>query len=347
MYHASGWKPIDYPVQQAQNLNHKFLALKKTNQWQLNALNGAVLIPAGFDSIFLVSDLLALKRNGRYTLIKQADIQAFTEGKPVYKLADKVSELNHIHLMLTIGSMTEVIDSKMNPVIKLDRQTVKPASFGFIAERGKAKYIIGWPGLENTRFDAVQVADPWMKVKSDTTEQLYYIPDHSLFTAQADSIWFKDQFTFVRQNDSLNIINTEKKIFKVASTDQIQIISTASKMTHLLIQTKGNLKLYNATTGKLEISGAYQSLLPVSNSFVIFRKKEKYGIQNFNGKIIVPPVYDIAFKIRNSTYQIIENLEPWCSTIAVDGEWNIVNEYLIKEQPKTLFDLSKKIKNTQ
>jgi GT2 family glycosyltransferase len=59
---------------------------------------------------------------------------------------------------------------------------------------------------------------------------------------------------------------------------------------------------------------------------------------------IIAPLYDIAFKVKNANYQIISNLEPWCSTIAVDGEWSKVNEYILNEQPDTLFDLSERVK---
>ena len=59
---------------------------------------------------------------------------------------------------------------------------------------------------------------------------------------------------------------------------------------------------------------------------------------------ILPPVYDIGYRIKNSNYKLIELLEPWCSTIAVDGEWAAVKEYIIREQSQTNFDLEKRFK---
>jgi len=57
-------------------------------------------------------------------------------------------------------------------------------------------------------------------------------------------------------------------------------------------------------------------------------------------KPIVPHKYDIGFVIENCTPQILEALEPWCSTIYVDCD---IEEYIKKEQPNTDYDLTKRI----
>ena len=57
-------------------------------------------------------------------------------------------------------------------------------------------------------------------------------------------------------------------------------------------------------------------------------------------KPIVPPLYDIGLVIKNCNEQLLEELEPWCSTIYVDCEFD---DYIKREQPNTMFDLSKRI----
>ena len=59
-------------------------------------------------------------------------------------------------------------------------------------------------------------------------------------------------------------------------------------------------------------------------------------------KPIVPPKYDIGIIIKNCTPQLLEALEPWCSTIYTDLEEFVL--YEMKEQPKTSFNLSDRIK---
>jgi len=51
-------------------------------------------------------------------------------------------------------------------------------------------------------------------------------------------------------------------------------------------------------------------------------------------KPIIPPKYDIGFIIKNANLQLIEVLEPWCSSVYCDIN---VEEYIAKEH--TLYDL--------
>jgi len=61
-------------------------------------------------------------------------------------------------------------------------------------------------------------------------------------------------------------------------------------------------------------------------------------------KPIIPPKYNIAFRIHNCTYPILETLEPWCNKFYGDGEWFIYEQYIQKEQLNTQFNLKDKIK---
>ena len=63
-------------------------------------------------------------------------------------------------------------------------------------------------------------------------------------------------------------------------------------------------------------------------------------------KPIIPPKYDIGFIIKNANLQLIDALEPWCSTIYVD-EGNVptaIKNYIDLEQLNTSFDLNKRVK---
>lgn len=64
-------------------------------------------------------------------------------------------------------------------------------------------------------------------------------------------------------------------------------------------------------------------------------------------KPIVSPKYDIGIRVHGCTSELLELLEPWCSTILIDDEMQVLtSHYLDKEQPNTKIDLSKKIKTT-
>jgi glycosyltransferase involved in cell wall biosynthesis len=64
-------------------------------------------------------------------------------------------------------------------------------------------------------------------------------------------------------------------------------------------------------------------------------------------KPIVSPKYDIGIKVVGCTSDLLELLEPWCSTILIDDEMQVLtSHYLDKEQRNTKFNLEQRIKTT-
>lgn len=58
-------------------------------------------------------------------------------------------------------------------------------------------------------------------------------------------------------------------------------------------------------------------------------------------KPIVPPKYDIGFIVKNCNVQLLETLEPWCSTIYTDSDYIT---YQKQESLKTSFDLQNRVR---
>jgi glycosyltransferase involved in cell wall biosynthesis len=60
-------------------------------------------------------------------------------------------------------------------------------------------------------------------------------------------------------------------------------------------------------------------------------------------KPIIPPKYDIGFKVFRTDINLLRELEPWCSKIYLDTGSDYRYDYIKEEQPNTDFDLDKKI----
>ena len=58
-------------------------------------------------------------------------------------------------------------------------------------------------------------------------------------------------------------------------------------------------------------------------------------------KPIVPPKYDIAFRVTNCDLQALQGLEPWCSVISSDASYA---DWIKEEQKNTKFDMLKRVK---
>ena len=55
--------------------------------------------------------------------------------------------------------------------------------------------------------------------------------------------------------------------------------------------------------------------------------------------LIVPPKYNIAFRISKCGSLLLHALEPWCDAIYTDADYM---QYITLEQPKTHYDLRKR-----
>ena len=57
---------------------------------------------------------------------------------------------------------------------------------------------------------------------------------------------------------------------------------------------------------------------------------------------ILFPKYDIGIVAKNCSNQLIELLEPWCTTLYTDGNFD---SYIQNQKSETLYDLNKRIFN--
>ncbi len=61
-------------------------------------------------------------------------------------------------------------------------------------------------------------------------------------------------------------------------------------------------------------------------------------------KPIIPPKFNVAFRIHNNNSNLLEALEPWCSVMYSDMDYI---PYITKEQPNTMFNLPDKLAHLQ
>ena len=60
-------------------------------------------------------------------------------------------------------------------------------------------------------------------------------------------------------------------------------------------------------------------------------------------KPIIPPKYNIGFRVENCDSSHLFWLEPWCSVIYCDTNEKSIEAYIKDEQPNTSFDLKKRV----
>ena len=118
-----------------------------------------------------------------------------------------------------------------------------------------------------------------------------------------------------------------------------ELIQSWQSFVYHLTARGGQFQHGKVTKDESQKSEEWQKLMNKSTR-EFFRKWGTPVLHDNLLKPIVPPKYNIGFVVNNCNEQILETLEPWCSTIYVD---TFTQDYIDREQPNTTDDLNKKI----
>ncbi len=196
-------------------------------------------------------------------------------------------------------------------------------------------------GIEPEEFDEKGLLEFVMDYNSKQHDK----PTKGIFAPWAI---YKDDFTSIRGHDPL---------YAPQSKEDSDIFNRFVLNDYDLIQTWRGFVYHMTCRGSRFKDGALRN--PAGQVFMKGRESSEWLAQNLRSTRnfirkwghmvqhdelmhpIVPPKYDVGFIVKNSSLNMIKELEPWCSTLYVDCDYD---EYVNEEQKDTAFDLSDRIK---
>jgi len=193
-------------------------------------------------------------------------------------------------------------------------------------------------GIEPEEFDELKLLREYETFKRDTTTEGIFAP------------WaiMKEDFQSIGGHDPL---------YAPQSKEDSDIFNRFVLAGYKLVQTWSGFVYHMTCRGSRFADGAKRN--PAGQVFMKGRETDEWLKQNHKStrnfirkwghfvkhdalmKPIVPPKYDIGFVIHNCNYDILYELEPWCSSIYVDSP--IIQGYIDEEQPNTMFDLRERV----
>ncbi len=151
---------------------------------------------------------------------------------------------------------------------------------------------------------------------------------------------YKDEFLGMGGHDPrFASAREDSDVFNRLVLGGFELIQSWQSFVYHLTARGGQFQHGKLTTDHAQKSEEWQKLMNNSTR-EFFRKWGTTVLHDNLLKPIVPPKYDIGFVVKNCNEQTLEPLEPWCSTIYVDCEFE---SYIKKEQPNTTDNLSEKI----
>jgi len=206
---------------------------------------------------------------------------------------------------------------------------------------GPEKILMDY-GIEPEEFDEQKLLNEYVSFKKRTTTEGIFAP------------WaiYKSDFQAIGGHDPL---------YAPQSKEDSDIFNRFILAGYKLVQTWGGFVYHMTCRGSRFADGAKRN--PTGEVFMKNRETDEWLQQNNRStrnfirkwghfvkhdalmKPIIPSKYDIGFVVKNCTYELLYELEHWCSTVYGDYPKDMLPMYIRGEQDNTLFDLEDRVKD--
>ncbi len=340
--HKSGRGVIKECMQEIKLLNAHFLALQQKGRWKLVTLTGRPLLGAStWEGIDLVEGVFVLSRFGKKIVMSLTAIESTADGNIVSEelVFDDVSRVGVDRLLVRNGSLEGLINSKLEFVVPLGRQTLSVKPFGLIRKVDDQYSVADLAKeLDGKWWDKISLSKQWLLLKRGVSQQLFDLNTKRII-GTSDSCWFAGGLAFTRQRDSIRVhfnsyrtltFSKENQLHFITSRDSVRYFYTEGKLkktvydiltgqrlfTHefenvesfgeqlFLISWKGKKGLISKT-GKLVLPVEYEAIVQLKDGYWSIYKDKKFGLFDWKGKRLVKPIYSRNLGILNSDVLIV------------------------------------------
>jgi len=238
--------------------------------------------------------------------------------------------------MYALPGLDKEVDKYIKPGVVVSATRIEPP----LHPDGPEKILEDY-GIEPEEFDEQRLLNEYESFKRDTTTEGIFAP------------WaiYKSDFQKIGGHDPL---------YAPQSKEDSDIFNRFVLVGYKLVQTWGGFVYHMTCRGSRFADGAKRN--PTGEVFMKNRETDEWLQQNNRStrnfirkwghfvkhdalmKPIVLPKYDIGFVVKNCSYEMLYELEPWCSTIYVSPEH--IAGYVGMEQDNTLFNLKDRVKYT-
>ena len=186
------------------------------------------------------------------------------------------------------------------------------------------------------------VEQGWREKEFDVFTEVCKVKYEDKITKGCFAPWmmYKDEFLEMGGHDPrFASAREDSDVFNRLVLSGFELIQSWQSYVYHLTARAGQFQHGKLTTDYSQKSMEWQQLM--QNSTREFFRKWGSAVNHDQYMMpIISPKYDIGLVIKNCDESLLNMLEPWCSTIYVDCDFD---NYIKTEQPNTTDDLSKKI----
>ncbi|MBS1488546.1 MAG: WG repeat-containing protein [Bacteroidetes bacterium] len=296
-------------LQRAAVAGGRFLLLKKNDRVGLWALNGRNLLPPEFNSISIVGEIIVADRNGKKNLYTTEQIAQCADGVPLADdfVFDQVKPVGN-NLLVSNGSLEGMLNSKLEYVVPLARQSLQLMPFGLVRLIND-RYMLEGLGEEvaNRTYEKYKFYKQWIRLQTPTSVQLFDVQQKKIIEQQSDSIWFMKGLAFSKAKDTIHVYVNSATRVDVPVKERIVFVPSMDSIHYFYTQQKNKKIVFDVTTGKKLFSTDADRLESLGTHFLIITKKNKKGIIDQSNKMILPTEYNALISTDNRFVSLLKD----------------------------------------
>ena len=237
--------------------------------------------------------------------------------------------------MYACPGMDEAVLKHLKPGVVVSATRIEPPLHPDGPEKILADY-----GIEPEEFDENKFLNDLSTLKENKTTEGIFAP----------WVIYKEDFQEINGHDPL---------YAPQSKEDSDIFNRFVLAGYKLVQTWEGFVYHMTCRGSRFKDGALRN--PAGQVFMKGRESTEWLEQNLRStrnfirkwqhmvkhdemmKPIIPPKYDLGFDVFNCDYNLLKELEPWCSCIYIE-DVSVISKYISDEQKNTDFDLKDRVK---
>jgi len=294
LYHKSGFKIIEDPIQDAEVIDARWIKVKINNRWGLYSFSGVAIAENKYEDISVLGNFWVFEKDGSMALSVEQDISNEIEQRGLtfeFKYDDL--ELVNDSIMLGFkGDREGMLNDNLDFLIPWGDYEIYPDPNGWYlrSKQGYLLYNNSDERIIDRYYPYLESNDGWLVLKAKKEDWILIERQGNVPPARDyDSIKLINNYAALTIKDGeQNIIFSSGKEVQI---NDFQIKSFPSKVEYLALRKQGQLEIYNEK-GEQIITGKFQDARFLNDTLIRVTIRDKQGIIDANGEFLLNPVFE-------------------------------------------------------
>lgn len=306
LMHNSGFRIEAEKVEDA-FLVQRFLAVRTAGSWSLWTFTGKKLLDGVYDRIRPFGNGIFLEHNGEIQLTDSKRIAAVANQEPLKTLAtfESVSQWKDSLMWVRGGGKEGVMKRDLTYWITFSNRMVGPTFFGAVTV-SQGNHVLYAPNGRTVSADSTVFHEPWVLFRVNGRWKLSNAALQTQDLVLFDSLRFSGPLTVTYQGDSIHVHTALHSAVHLPRDAKFQFLA-GKDSAYFLVVTEGTNRTVYGSHGKKLFTITADRVDYAGEQIFSFTRKNKMGLVDSGGKLLVPADYDAIGNVRDMCAAVLRN----------------------------------------